>query len=174
MNSMTAELYRELRELAKSYMRGERKDHTLSGTDLFHEAYSRLRPSLPTLSNESGDLRALFAITMRRILLDHARKKTRRARIVARIAIPDNQLHQFSATPLDEDNAEKILELDEALQRFTQKYPIHAQVVELKYFGGLTVQQIGDHFGICPATVQRYWNFARAWIGREMERIDQQ
>jgi RNA polymerase sigma factor (TIGR02999 family) len=173
MKLLTSELYRELRELAKNYMRGERKDHTLSGTDLFHEAYSRLHPSLPTLSNESGDLRALFAITMRRILLDHARKKTRRARLVARIAIPDNQLDRFSATTSEEDNAERLLELDEALQRFAEKYPIHAQVVELKYFGGMTVQQCADHLGICTATVQRYWNFARAWIGREMERIEQ-
>jgi RNA polymerase sigma factor (TIGR02999 family) len=171
MNSMTAELYRELRELAKSYMRGERKDHTLSGTDLFHEAYGRLGPSLSAVDSESGELRALFAITMRRVLIDYARKHARRARLLARSAFYDNKLDLLKAPTSEEENADKLLELDEALQRFAQKFPAQAEVVELKYFGGMTVQQCADDLGICTATVQRYWNFARAWIGREMERI---
>lgn len=173
MNLITEELYRELHELAKSYMRGERKDHTLTGTALLHEAYTRLRPALSDAAADNGEVRARFAITMRRILIDHARKKSRRARLVARFALYDNGLEQLCDSTPEEDDANKLLELDEALQRFAQKYPIHSQVVELKYFGAMTVQQCADHLGICQATVQRYWNFARAWIGREMTRIGQ-
>jgi RNA polymerase sigma factor (TIGR02999 family) len=108
---------------------------------------------------------------MRRVLIDYARKHARRARLLARSAFYDNKLDLLKAPTSEEENADKLLELDEALQRFAQKFPAQAEVVELKYFGGMTVQQCADDLGICTATVQRYWNFARAWIGREMERI---
>lgn len=170
-DALSAELYSELHKLAHYFIRSERKDHTMSGTDLFHEAFSRLRPSLPIVASDSGELRALFAITMRRILLDHARKKLRRERIISRVMIQDDGIECICGAELEDENAEKLIDLNEALRRLQSKYPLHAQIVELKYFGGMTVAQCGEHLGICNATVQRYWSFARAWIGREMERI---
>ena len=169
-DALSAELYSELHKLAHYFIRSERKDHTMSGTDLFHEAFSRLRPSLPIVVSDSGELRALFAITMRRILLDHARKKLRRERILSRVFL-EQDLDCVCGSKIEDEHAEKLIDLDESLRRLQSIYPLHAQIVEMKYFGGMTVQQCGEHLGICNATVQRYWNFARAWIGREMERI---
>ncbi|MFM8187552.1 MAG: sigma-70 family RNA polymerase sigma factor [Pirellula sp.] len=176
MSLPTPEMYRELRLMARSIMRGERKGHTLSSTDLFHEAYSRLQPLLESSQGDVGEFRALFVLTMRRVLVEHARKRSRRSLRLTRIAISENEFGQLSKEPSDldraEDYAELLLQLDLAVERLKVKYPVHAQVVELKYFGGLTVLQCAEHLGLGSATVQRYWNFARAWIGREMEIID--
>lgn len=173
MSLPTPEMYRELRMMAKSIMRAERKGHTLSATDLFHESYSRLQPLLSSTAKDIGEFRALFALTMRRVLIDHARKRTRRLRRFSRVAIASDQVDRFIDFTRDHDDyADKLLELDLALGRFAEIFPLHAKVVELKYFGGLTVQQCAEQLEIGPATVQRYWNFARAWIGREMEKTE--
>lgn len=165
--------YQELRMMAKHIMRSERKGHTLSATDLFHEAYWRLSPLLSPTCKDLGEFRSLFALTMRRVLIEYARKRARRNRRYSRLAISSDELVQFlDLSNPQEDSAERLLDLDLALSRFAEKFPMHARVVELKYFGGLTVQQCAEQLEISPATVNRYWNFARAWIGREMEKID--
>jgi len=88
------------------------------------------------------------------------------------LAIPADQIQTVLESQTSNGLADRLLELDLALQRLAEVYPVHAKVVELKYFGGLTVHQCADQLEIGPATVQRYWQFARAWIGREMEKID--
>jgi RNA polymerase sigma factor (TIGR02999 family) len=172
MNSPSSELYRELRSLAKFLMKSERRGHTLTPTDLFHEAYFRLNPFLSVAQRDIGEFRGLFAVTMRRLLVEHARKRARRARMLHLLAIPADQIQTVLESQTSNGLADRLLELDLALQRLAEVYPVHAKVVELKYFGGLTVHQCADQLEIGPATVQRYWQFARAWIGREMEKID--
>lgn len=170
MSLPTPEMYRELRMMAKRIMQGERKGHTLSATDLFHEAYSRLRPFFDGSTKEVVECRSLFAMTMRRVLVDHARKRMRRSRCLSRTRITDTQLEKMIADSSENDYADRLVELDLALHQFAKQYPVHSKVVELKYFGGLTVLQCAEQLDIGAATVQRYWNFARAWIGREMEK----
>lgn len=171
MHTPSAELYRELRSLARSLMRGERRGHTLSPTDLFHEAYTRLNPFLTESEKEIGEFRGLFAMTMRRVLVEHARKRSRRMRRLARVAVPSDQFLNVLDAHKSNLHMDRLLELDLALRRLSEVFPDHAQVVELKYFGGFTVAQCAEQLEIGQATVQRYWNFARAWIGREMEKI---
>jgi RNA polymerase sigma factor (TIGR02999 family) len=154
-------------------MQRERKSHTLSATDLFHEAYARLHALMSEPENFQAKAKGLFAITMRRVLLEHARKRNRRMRISAQLPSPSEKTLWLHAARQGEF-AEKLIDLDQALERLAQDYPIHAKIVELRYFGGMTVLQCAEHLGIGSATVQRYWTFARAWIGREMERIDKQ
>jgi len=171
MHTPSAEMYRELRSLARSLMRGERRGHTLSPTDLFHEAYTRLNPFLTESEKEIGEFRGLFAMTMRRVLVEHARKRSRRMRRLGRVAVPSDQFLTVLDVHDGKLHLDRLLDLDLALRRFSEVFPVHAQVVELKYFGGLTVAQCAEQLGIGQATVQRYWNFARAWIGREMEKL---
>jgi len=166
------ETYEELRSLAKHFMSGERKDHTFSGTDLFHEAYSRLSPMLKVSESEVDSLRALFAVTMRRILIEHARKRSRRVRKLTNLAVPTQNLSTLGCATTEEDRADHTLTLDAALQRLAVDYPLHAKIVEYKFFGGMTFLQCSMHLEIGEATVHRYWNFARAWISREMHRIE--
>lgn len=182
MSFPNAELYNELRAIAKRFMSRERRDHTLSPTDLFHEAYTRLGPILSATSTgakgpgeaTSGaeTLPALFTITMRRVLIDHARKRSRRIRKLTRLAVPSQTLNSFGCATSEEDRADQILVLDTALKRLAIDYPVHAKIVEYKFFGGMTFLQCAKNLDIGEATVHRYWNFARAWINREMHRID--
>ncbi len=171
MSIPNSELYRELRALAKRLMSRERRDHTLSPTDLFHEAYTRLTPLLRDSTDQVESLPGLFAITMRRILIDHARKRARRKKRLTRVSNAGARVEQICEEWDDADNAEKLLELDEALTRLAAQYPLHAKVVELKYFGGLSVAACAQELGFCVAKTQRYWNFSRAWIAREIDRI---
>lgn len=171
MSMPSVEMYRELRSLARTLMRSERRGHTLSPTDLFHEAYSRLNPFLTESEKDIGEFRGLFAMTMRRVLVEHARKRSRRMRRLARVAVPSDQFLTVLDVHDGKLHLDRLLDLDLALRRLSEVFPVHAQVVELKYFGGLTVAQCAEQLGIGQATVQRYWNFARAWIGREMEKL---
>ena len=162
------QIYGQLRDLARSLMRLERKNHTLSATDLIHEAYGRLRPHLSLDETDFRLIRSMFATTMRRVLIDHARKRSRRNRKLIRTAIPNSMLDHFVGTSDGEDQADRLLELDSALKKFSQLYPIHGQIVELRFFGGLNFDECALELGVCSMTVQRYWKFSRAWIAREI------
>jgi RNA polymerase sigma-70 factor (ECF subfamily) len=169
------EIYGELRELARSFMSGERRDHTLSATDLFHEAYTRLYPYLginnsPFDETNVNAVRALFATTMRRVLIDHARKRISRNRRLMRNSIPCSTLDQLGGISDPDDQAERLVELDAALERFGIQYPIHAQIVEMRFFGGLSFEECAVELEVCLMTVHRYWKFARAWLARDIIR----
>jgi RNA polymerase sigma factor (TIGR02999 family) len=172
MNSLFTndQIYGQLKGLARNFMRGERKDHTLSATDLFHEAYGRLRPHLDLDTPDFPLIRSMFATAMRRVLIDHARKRSRRNRRLMRTAVPNSLLDHFSGLGDEDDQADRLLELDSALVKFSQLYPLHAQIVELRFFGGLNFEECAAELGVCSMTVQRYWKFSRAWIAREIIR----
>ncbi len=155
-------VYQELRGLAARQMRGERTEHTLSPTALVGEAWLRLAgPSV------AWDNRAHFygaaAQAMRRILVDHARARSAAKRDRNREVPLDDDLPMATVR----DDAE-ILAVHDALARLAELDPRQASIVELRYFGGLTIPDTADALGISAATVKREWTVARAWLHREL------
>lgn len=154
-------VYEELRKLAAAKMSVERPDHTLDATALVHEAYLRL------LGNQSFDNRGHFfaaaAEAMRRILVENAR---RNKRLRYGGAHQRRELNSdIAATPEPDVD---LIALDEALGKLTVRYPVHARLVELRYFGGLSGEEAARILGISASTADRHWVFARAWLRREV------
>jgi RNA polymerase sigma factor (TIGR02999 family) len=155
-------VYRELHRIASAYMRRERPDHTLQATALIHEAYLRLAGEEIDWQNR-GHFIGLAAHVMRRVLVDYARQHhaERRAGGFQRVEMDDNLA--ISPERLDE-----VLFLDRALQRLKEKNPRQAQVVELRYFGGLSVEQIAAMLEVAPRSVKRDWSLARMFLYSEL------
>jgi len=173
MDSLTENFYCELRLLARSFMRRERWNHTLSPTDLCHEAYSRVCPRLSTGVAPIHDMRASFAIAMRRVLIEHARKRIRRNNLLPRDYLDVG--HCANPTRFDPDRLEldRLAMMEEALEEFSKKYPIHAKIVEHKIYARLSIEKIAQLMGISDATVQRRWDFAKANLMRDILKRDQ-
>jgi RNA polymerase sigma factor (TIGR02999 family) len=153
-------VYDELRRLAAHRLAGEGPDHTLQATALVHEAYLKLVGSEPQRPwNGRAHFLAAAAEAMRRILIDHARRKhrARRGGGRKRVDLQDIDL----ATP---EGADDFLALDEALNRLAAAAPRRAELVRLRYFAGLTLEQAAELLGISRATADRHWAFARAWL----------
>jgi RNA polymerase sigma-70 factor, ECF subfamily len=155
-------VYAELHRLAKAYMRRERPDHTLQATALINEAYLRLVKEDADWNNRSHFI-GVAAMVMRRVLVDHARAHNadRRAGGLKRVEMSDDLV--ISVEQLDE-----VVLLDDALTKLAKEKPRQARVVELRYFGGLAVEQISDLLGIAPRSVRRDWSLARIWLFREL------
>ncbi len=155
-------VYKELHRIAEAYMRRERPDHTLQPTALIHEAYLRLAGE-DIDWEDRGHFIGVAANVMRRVLVDYARQHNaeRRAGGVQRVEMEDNLA--ISPQRLDE-----VLFLDMALKRLKEKSPRQAQVVELRYFGGLGVEQIATMLGVAPRSVKRDWSLARMFLYREL------
>jgi len=173
MDVSTQEMYSELRILARAFMRGERKDHTLSPTDLFHESYFRISSHLKTITGSEYDVRALFALTMRRVLIDHARKRCNRATVQIPTLLQVEASHKPNAKDSDPNEIQRLTLLNDALKKFEEKYPLHAKIVELRVFGGQTLESCGQILGLSAATIQRHWNFSKAWLMVEIKRAEQ-
>lgn len=161
-------LYEDLRRLAASTLSKERKHLTLDATSLVHEAYLRLTRSTPDQPWAGrGQFFSAAAITMRRILIERARKRARlrHGGGRSRVDLDDDSLR---STPAQVD-AEELLSLDEALTELERASPRRAQVVMLRYFTGLTIEETAAALNIAPATVKQDWAAARAWLRRRME-----
>ena len=158
-------IYRELRRLAGNYMRRERKEHTLQPTALVHEAYLKLVNQQQVNWQNRGQFIGLAAQMMRRILVDHARRRLRSKRGGEYIRIPADDV--FLISP--EQSAE-VLAVHEALSRLAKLDARQSRVVELRFFGGLSIADTSEVMGISPATVSREWTSARAWLHREIAR----
>jgi RNA polymerase sigma factor (TIGR02999 family) len=154
-------VYDELRQLAAQKLDHERSGHTLNPTALVHEAYIRLMGS--DTNSFSPGTRAHFlaaaARAMRNVLIDHARRRNSLKR-GGELSKVDCELAELAA-PIPDD---ELLALHEALERLAEMDPIKAQLVELRYFVGLTNDEAARILGISPATADRYWAFARAWL----------
>jgi len=159
-----AEVYDELRRMAHRQMGGERAGGTLQTTILVHEAYLRLTGDGDVAWNHSGHFFAAAAEAMRRICVDYARKRGSAKRGGQRRRVP---LEEEGPAVLDQD-ADEVLAVDEALGRLEQAAPRQAQVVKLRYFAGLTGEQIAAVVGVSPRTVDSDWRFARTWLFREL------
>jgi RNA polymerase sigma-70 factor (ECF subfamily) len=156
-------VYKELHRLAKSYMRRERPEHTLQATALIHEAYMRL-------AHEEVDWKSrehfigVAAHVMRRVLVDYARQHNAEMRGggLRQVELEDGLA--ISTVRLDE-----VIAIDEALSRLAEESPRQARVVELRYFGGLSVEEVASLLGIAPRSVKRDWSLARIRLFRELK-----
>lgn len=160
-------IYDQLRELARHKLRHERDGHSLQATALVHEAYLRLTGS--DGSSKAWDDQYHFfgaaAEAMRRVLVDHARSKKRLKRGGGQQRVELEQVEEEFAQWEVPDN---ILELDEALQKLALHDPTAAELVQLRYFAGLSNRQAAESLGISPRTADRLWAYARAWLLEEM------
>jgi RNA polymerase sigma factor (TIGR02999 family) len=152
-------VYGELRRQAAVYLRQERPGHTLQPTALVHEVYLRLAGPRRVPWQSRAEFFAATAQTMRRILVDHARKRAaaKRAGDWTRVQIQE-EAAVGGKVELD------LLALDEALDRLAERDPRYARIVELRFFGGLSVPETAAVLGVSTATVKRDWSFARAWL----------
>jgi RNA polymerase sigma factor (TIGR02999 family) len=153
-------VYDELRRLAAARMAEEKPGQTLQATALVHEAYVRLvGPDPDRQWGGRGHFFAAAAEAMRRILVDNARRRRaqKRGAHLERITLPD------LAEPANDDPID-LLALDEALRKLEALHPQKAQVVQLRYFAGYTLEEAAEALGIARATAQRHWTFARAWL----------
>lgn len=162
-------VYDELRRLADRYLRHERPGHTLQPTALVHEAYLRLAgDSAGSGPAERGNRAYFFAAAsqaMRRILVDHAKGRGRKKRGGERV----REVLAESSAVLDEKDLD-LVALDEALTRLAELDPRKGKVVELRYFGGLSLEEVADSLGTSVATVKRDWTLAKTWLLRELIR----
>jgi RNA polymerase sigma factor (TIGR02999 family) len=157
-------VYEELRKLAAHKMAHEAPGQTLQATALVHEAYLRLvGAELPAPWNSRGHFFAAAAEAMRRILVENARRKKRvkHGGDLERAEIELNSL----PTRMSSD---ELVALDEALERLKKEDPTKAQLVTLRYFGGMTIEQAAEVLGISRVTAHRYWTYARAWLHRQI------
>lgn len=156
-------VYEELHQMARQHLRGERPSHTLQPTALVNEVYMRLFNGEPVEIVNRRHFFSIAATQMRRILVDHARRKGARKRRVEEINFRPQDL-----TGREYLKAEEMLALDEALSRFRKIYPRGAKIVELRYFLGLTEEETAEVVDVSLSTVKREWIFARTWLLREM------
>jgi RNA polymerase sigma factor (TIGR02999 family) len=156
-------VYDELRRLARNYLRRERVNHTLQPTALVHEAYLRLSEQQHVSWQTRAQFFGLAATLMRNILVDHARHHNAEKRGGGALALSLSEADRFANTPDIE-----MIALEEALQNLASSAPQPARIVELRYFGGLTIDETAEVLGVSHATVERDWAFARAWLKKEL------
>jgi len=158
-------VYEELRRLAKRYMAGERSGHTLQTTALVNEAYLRLTDHREMRWQNRAHFFAVAAQAMRRILVDHARARdaVKRGGGAPKASLEDAAL-------LAQEKAPELIALDEALRELAAMDPRKGRVVELRYFGGLSVEQTAEVLGVSGVTVMREWSAAKAWLLRAMSK----
>jgi RNA polymerase sigma factor (TIGR02999 family) len=162
LNKLLPLVYDELRRLAGHYLRRERSEHTLQPTALVHEAYLRLIDQ-----NVSWQNRAHFfgvaAQMMRRILVDYAR-----GRLAAKRGSGGMKVSLDDALNLSDERAGDFVALDEALERLAEFDPQKSKIVEMRFFGGLSVEEVAEVLGIGTATVTRQWKMAKAWLYQQV------
>jgi RNA polymerase sigma factor (TIGR02999 family) len=164
-DALVALVYSELRRLAHHYLRQERVGHTLQPTALVHEVYLRLAPQRAADWDDRGRFVGIAAHLMRQILVEYARGRGRAKRGGKdRLRVPlDEHVAVIDPAWCGEWEA-----LDEALDRLARLSPRQSQIVELRYFAGLTVDEVADLLRVSPKTVKRDWSIARAWLRREL------
>jgi len=172
------QVYDELRRLAANYLRHERPGQTLQATALVHEAFLRLsREKKQPWKNRTHFL-AIAALSMRQILVQRARARhaeKRGGEHAERITLDDSIMSAHGAASRNAGEADgpgggvDVLALDAALDKLAALDPQQAKIVELRYFGGLTVEEAAESLDISPATVKRHWTIARAWLKKELD-----
>ncbi|HXH50357.1 MAG TPA: sigma-70 family RNA polymerase sigma factor [Terriglobia bacterium] len=163
LERLTPLVYQELHRIARGYMARERPDHTLQTTALINEAYIRLIDVRRVNWQDRAHFYAVCARAMRRILVDHARSRGYQKRGGGNIRV---QLDEASGIAWSLDS--NLLELDEALNRLSALDPRKGRVIEMRFFGGLSVDETAEALRISPETVMRDWKLARAWLYREL------
>ena len=164
LERLTPHVYDELRRIAARHLRGERANHTLQPTELAHEAFLRLVRQRVTWQNRAHFF-GVAASIMRRMLVDHARRKQadKRGAGIETVSLS-------AADDWPENRDLDVIALDECLNALAAVDPVQSRVIELRFFGGLTVEETGEVLGVSPTTIKREWRMARAWLLREMEK----
>lgn len=169
-------VYDELRRLASSYLRRERDAQSMQPTALVHEVYLRMLRDKPMLFQNRAHFCAIAATAMRRILVERARARhaLKRGGPAPRVTLDES----LAGDPASAGNPAgaghpagagvDVLALNQALERLEQMDPARARIVELRYFGGLSVEETAAELDMSPATVKRHWSVARAWLAREL------
>jgi RNA polymerase sigma factor (TIGR02999 family) len=157
-------VYDELRAAARRQLRAEGREHTLTPTALVHEAYLRLLQQRSIDADHRADFLGIAATTMRRVLVDHARRRLSQKRGGGEHHVPIDDLH----VPLSEGEAEEVVALEDALQRLAALDERASRVVEHRFFGGLSVEESARLLQVSTKTVQRTWVAARAWLRKEV------
>lgn len=166
LEALTPLVYEELHRLASHYMRRERSGHSLQATALVNEAYMRLADYTRMQWQDRAHFFAVSAQVMRRILVDHARRHNlKRGRGVQRVSLED-----VAVVAPGEDAETDLVALDTALSGLTRIDPRKAQIVEMRFFGGLTLEEIGEVLNVSPGTIKRDWRAAKAWLYQELTR----
>ena len=156
-------VYDELRRLAAQKLAHEKPGHTLQATALVHEAYTRLAVGRGSRWDSRGHFFAAAAEAMRRILIDRAREKRAAKRGGGRKKLDIDAVDVATRASPDQ-----LLAIDDALAKLARQDPAAARLVELRYFGGLTVDEAGEVLGLSTATAYRHWKYARAWLHGEL------
>ena len=159
-------VYEELRRLASSYLRRERDAQSMQPTALVHEVYLRLLHDKPMLFQNRAHFCAIAATSMRRILVERARARhaLKRGGVAPKVTLDEALAEDRSGS-----QSVDVMALDQALERLEAIDPERARIVELRYFGGLSVEETAAELEISPATVKRHWSVARAWLARELQ-----
>jgi len=163
LDQLSKQVYDELRRMARRHMKGERRDRTLQTTALVHEVYLRLVDVTKVEWQQRAQFFAIAAQMMRRILVDAARARAADKRGNGVVRVNFDETAMVSPQP-----DRSVVALDDALAAFAAVAPRQAKVVELRYFGGLQEEEIVEVLQISPRTVRRDWDFARAWLVREL------
>lgn len=158
-------VYDELRKLAGGYLQGERTDHTLQATALVHEAYIRLVDWQNVTWQNRAHFFALAAQVMRRILVDHAREKhaQKRGGGITKLTLAE-------AVSFPQQREIDLVALDDALKELAEFDAVQSKIVELRFFGGLTIEETAEALRISPATIKREWTLAKAWLHKKIVR----
>jgi RNA polymerase sigma factor (TIGR02999 family) len=164
LDELTTLVMDELRRLAHRYLRGERPDHTLQTTALVNETYLRLLGQHTAWEGRAHFV-GIAAQAMRRILVDYARRRSADRRGAGIVCLSLSDVELISA-----ERSSDLVALDAALQRLAEFDPLKHQIVELRYFAGLTSDVIARVVGVSAVTVARHWSLARAWLRREVQR----
>lgn len=164
VNRILPHIYDELRRLAGSYLRKERADHTLQPTALVHEAYMKLIDQRQVKWQNRAHFFGIAAQVMRRILMDHARKHLANKRGGNAEVLP----LEDEILVVSHDKSAELVALDDALNQLNEVDPQKARVVELRYFGGLSIEETAEVMGVSVPTVNRHWRMAKAWLYSEL------
>lgn len=156
-------VYRQLRSIAGAQMLGERPDHTLSATALVHEAYLRLQNVRSIEWKNRSHFLAIASQAMRRVLVDHARERLTEQRGKGRTPLPLEEAYFLA-----HNRPAEYLRLAESLEELASVDPLKASIVDLRYFGGLTLPETATNLGISRATVARHWKIAMGWLYRDL------
>ncbi|MGD2115643.1 MAG: sigma-70 family RNA polymerase sigma factor [Acidobacteriota bacterium] len=163
LQELTPLVYDDLRRVASGQMAGERKGVTLQPTALVHEAYFRLSRQNRATWRDRAHFLAVAALVMRRLLVERARRRAALKRGGDAVAVTWSEVDRVVTGPEID-----LIELDDALERLAELSARQARVVELRFFGGLTIAETAEELGISPATVKLDWTMARAWLFRRL------
>lgn len=162
-DALFAEVYEELRRRAANQMRGQRGDHTLQPTALINEVYLKLNRGGSSLWSNRTRFLATASQAMRQVLIDHARRRGRQKNKPPGEREPLDQV-----VVAYEENAIDLLALDSALNRLAEMDPEMTRAVELRFFGGMSIQETADHLGMSRRTFERRWGLIRTWLYEEL------